>query len=115
MNYQDRNVGEMKLEPGAPLWLVQLATSLQNVDRSEYLAHIKTFNERVASDGRGRAIEQARSLVSQYQLEQSDIFKDARSKAVAPKYRDAATGLTWSGRGRAPAWLDGKDRAAFAI
>lgn len=34
----------------------------------------------------------------------------------APKYRDPATGATWSGRGRAPAWLAGaKDRKAFLI
>ncbi|CAG9269817.1 H-NS histone family protein [Paraburkholderia caribensis] len=34
----------------------------------------------------------------------------------APKYRDPATGATWSGRGRAPAWLAGvKDRMAFLI
>ena len=34
----------------------------------------------------------------------------------APKYRDPQSGLTWSGRGRAPAWLaDARDRAAFLI
>ncbi|OYD73670.1 UNVERIFIED_ORG: DNA-binding protein H-NS [Burkholderia sp. CF145] len=34
----------------------------------------------------------------------------------APKYRDPATGATWSGRGPAPAWLAGaKDRTAFLI
>ena len=36
-------------------------------------------------------------------------------KKVAPKYRDPATGKTWTGRGRAPTWLDGKDRAQFLI
>lgn len=34
----------------------------------------------------------------------------------APKYRDPKTGATWSGRGRAPAWLvEVKDRTAFLI
>src|SRR6202008_141481 len=34
----------------------------------------------------------------------------------AAKYRDPISGATWSGRGRAPAWLEGfKDRAAFLI
>ncbi|AMV48224.1 H-NS histone family protein [Paraburkholderia caribensis] len=34
----------------------------------------------------------------------------------APKYRDPKTGATWSGRGRAPAWLAGaKDQTAFLI
>ncbi|MEX3937728.1 H-NS family nucleoid-associated regulatory protein [Paraburkholderia phymatum] len=34
----------------------------------------------------------------------------------APKYRDPKSGATWSGRGRAPAWLAGaKDRSKFLI
>ncbi|KIG01486.1 histone family protein nucleoid-structuring protein H-NS [Caballeronia concitans] len=32
---------------------------------------------------------------------------------VAIKYRDPASGATWSGRGRAPHWIAGKDRDAF--
>ncbi|MEZ2352209.1 H-NS family nucleoid-associated regulatory protein [Caballeronia sp. RCC_10] len=34
----------------------------------------------------------------------------------APKYRDPVSGATWSGRGKAPAWLAGaKDRATYLI
>jgi DNA-binding protein H-NS len=34
----------------------------------------------------------------------------------APQYRDPKTGATWSGRGRAPAWIAGaKDRTKFLI
>jgi DNA-binding protein H-NS len=33
----------------------------------------------------------------------------------AAKYRDPDTGATWSGRGRAPAWIVGKDRDAFLV
>ncbi|KAK46201.1 histidine biosynthesis protein [Caballeronia jiangsuensis] len=32
-----------------------------------------------------------------------------------PKYRDPATGSTWSGRGRVPAWILGKDRGEFQV
>ncbi|QCP55023.1 H-NS histone family protein [Trinickia violacea] len=32
-----------------------------------------------------------------------------------PKYRNPATGETWSGRGRVPAWLAGRDRQQFRI
>ncbi|MCG5078485.1 H-NS histone family protein [Paraburkholderia tagetis] len=35
---------------------------------------------------------------------------------VEPKYADPKTGATWSGRGRAPAWIsDVKDRSKFLI
>ncbi|MDR2990707.1 MAG: H-NS histone family protein [Burkholderiaceae bacterium] len=32
-----------------------------------------------------------------------------------PKYRDPQSGKTWSGRGRTPVWLHGKDRLAYLI
>jgi DNA-binding protein H-NS len=34
---------------------------------------------------------------------------------VAAKYRDAETGQTWTGRGKAPKWIEGKDRTPFII
>jgi DNA-binding protein H-NS len=39
---------------------------------------------------------------------------------VAPKYRDPATGVTWTGRGRTPVWMaaqlaQGKSKEDFAI
>ncbi|SAK99647.1 histone family protein nucleoid-structuring protein H-NS [Caballeronia arationis] len=33
----------------------------------------------------------------------------------AAKYRDPLTGATWSGRGRAPHWIAGKDREAYLV
>lgn len=36
------------------------------------------------------------------------------SRPLPPKYRNPKTGATWSGRGRAPAWL-GKNRTRFLI
>jgi DNA-binding protein H-NS len=69
------------------------------------------------------AISKARALVVQFNLEVTDVFpsgRKARAKTtsgnkVAPKYRDPATGQTWTGRGKAPKWIDGKDRAPFLI
>ncbi len=34
---------------------------------------------------------------------------------VPPKYRDPATGQTWTGRGKPPLWIAGKDRLQFLI
>ncbi|WP_250534943.1 H-NS histone family protein [Caballeronia sp. AZ10_KS36] len=34
---------------------------------------------------------------------------------AAIKYRDPESGATWSGRGRAPQWIAGKDRDAFLV
>ena len=67
------------------------------------------------------AIHQVKALVAEFGLTADEIFtseKKARKGAhatVAAKYRDPETGETWSGRGRAPNWIAGKDRHAFAI
>ena len=84
--------------------------------------------EKAIADARTRevsgAISQVRALAAEYGLTAQDIFPSGRAakasgtKAtvkVAPKYRDPATGQTWTGRGKAPKWIEGKDRAAFAI
>ncbi len=68
-----------------------------------------------------QAVETVRGLVKQFKLTSADIFggktkaAGGKRKAVAPKYKDPATGATWTGRGKAPKWIEGKDRAKFAI
>lgn len=68
------------------------------------------------------AIARIRAEVAEYGLTADDIFSKRKSAArrasgakVAPKYRNPATGQTWTGRGKAPKWIEGKDRAQFAI
>lgn len=69
-----------------------------------------------------QALSQVKGLVNDFGLTAEDIFgggsKTRASKPsgkVAPKYRDSATGSTWTGRGKPPKWIQGKDRTAFAI
>ena len=73
------------------------------------------------------AIEQVRQLIAEWRLTAEDCgfksvaasgLKKAKS-AVAAKYR-GPNGETWSGRGRAPKWLEaleeqGRQRAEFSI
>ncbi len=75
-------------------------------------------------------IERIQGLMAEYELTVDDIAAKrrrgrpasvgkakvaAKEKTSLPaKYMDPKTGATWSGRGRAPAWL-GKNRAKFLI
>jgi len=79
---------------------------------------IKDARNRELSD----AVSRVRSLIVEYELTEQDVFprgRGLRSTAgtkVAPKYRDPATGKTWTGRGKAPRWIQSvADRAQFAI
>jgi DNA-binding protein H-NS len=76
-------------------------------------------------DERQKAIAQVKSLMAEYGLTAADLSarpaKAARGGAkVAAKYRNKATGETWSGRGLQPRWLKaalaaGKKIGDFAI
>lgn len=70
------------------------------------------------------AIAEARALIAEFGLTSDDVFGVSKAKArtssakgskVAAKYRDPASGATWTGRGRAPVWIVDKDRSAFSI
>jgi len=38
-----------------------------------------------------------------------------KAGTVKPKYRNSATGETWTGRGKPPKWIAGQDREKFLI
>lgn len=41
--------------------------------------------------------------------------KNAIKRTMSTKYRDAETGKIWSGRGKPPQWIAGKDRQPFEV
>ena len=86
----------------------------------EELQRLHQKSEAVRRVEKAAALERIRALIVEYRLLPSELgFTGAVSAdppaAVGARYRDPATGATWSGRGRPPRWLDGKDRTAFEI
>jgi len=64
------------------------------------------------------AITQARTLAAEFGLTAADVFPAPGKPAASmgqPKYRNPETGVTWTGRGKPPTWILGKDRAQFLI
>lgn len=68
------------------------------------------------------AVKAARELVEAFGLTENDIFGNGKKKtgvakggSVAPKYKDPESGKTWTGRGKPPLWIAGKDRTPFTI
>lgn len=84
--------------------------------RDQLDKQIKEAVLREKADG----IAKAKLIIEQYNLAASDLFSrkaGSRSSSgkVAPKYRNPANGDTWTGRGKAPKWIEGRDRANFLI
>ncbi|WP_354686425.1 H-NS histone family protein [Cupriavidus necator] len=84
------------------------------------------LNEVRATEVAG-VIDKIRELMTEYGLTAEDILPRRKrgrpagtgaakkqASALPPKYMDPKTGKTWSGRGRAPAWL-GKRPERFLI
>lgn len=68
----------------------------------------------VQREERASAIAQVKSLMAQHGLTLADLGSrnpagasktQGSTKKVPPKYRDPASGRTWSGRGLQPTWL----------
>ena len=83
---------------------------------SELLAQKAALEQQILEvqrDQRNQAIAQVRSLMAEYGLTLADLGSTRLAAAprktgggkVAVKYRNAATGETWSGRGLQPNWL----------
>jgi DNA-binding protein H-NS len=95
---------------------------------SELLAQKAALEQQIAEAQRAEragAVAKVRALMAEHGLTLADL--SSRSSApkragakVAAKYRDAATGDTWSGRGLQPKWLkaalaSGKKISDFAV
>ncbi|WP_144138892.1 H-NS family nucleoid-associated regulatory protein [Paraburkholderia sp. BCC1884] len=89
----------------------QLTAQLEKLHKEVAVAREKEIAE---------AIADIKQKIADYDLTAEELgFANKRmpgrkSVSVA-KYRNPKTGETWSGRGRSPAWLTGKNRERFLI
>lgn len=88
---------------------------------AELIAQKEELERRIAEvrkEERAKALTDVRSLVDSFELSADEIFgrkpKTSRG-SLQPKYRNPETGKTWSGKGRVPQWLEGKNREDFTI
>ena len=92
-------------------------TDLQSLEATQatLMAQIKTAKD----TARAEALTQVRALMKEHGFKLKDLNTAPRLKAKA-KYRNPATGETWSGRGKVAGWLaqavaTGKQREDYAI
>ena len=63
------------------------------------------------------ALKKIHELVGQFGFTVQQLFPIGSSdkKKREPKYRDAESGATWTGIGKPPSWIAGKNRDRFLI
>ena len=87
----------------------------------EEIAKLQSLAEAARKDEINGAIKQIKELMQLHGVTVEDISSGGRAKpakakgTVAAQFKNSETGETWTGRGRAPRWLDGKDREAYRI
>jgi DNA-binding protein H-NS len=99
-------------------------------DLKDLIAQRAALDQQIADaqrDARAQAIAQVKALMAEHGLTQADLARGSTPRKtkttgakVAAKYRNKATGETWSGRGLQPRWLKaalagGKKLADFAV
>jgi len=86
------------------------------------LAELESQASAVRQQEYDAVLADIRAKVVEFGYTEREIFGSRRGRprlshgASPAKYRDPATGATWSGRGRAPNWIkDAKNRDKFLI
>jgi len=88
------------------------------------IADLQAQAEQVRREERQQAIDMAKTMISTYDITARDLGLDKAPKLkagpkpgnkIAAKYRDPASGATWSGRGKTPKWINGADKSQYAI
>lgn len=90
-------------------------------DYQKQIAELKAKAEEARRAEVAQARAQIHEIMSEYGLSLADIDGMKQSAPKAPrkpveiKYKDEATGQTWTGRGRVPKWLEGKDKNQYLV
>ena len=80
------------------------------LELKQQIENLQAQAEQARKQETADAIAQIKSLMAQYDLTPADLGFTAKApkaagqkrSPVAPKYRDPATGNTWTGRGKPP-------------
>lgn len=95
----------------------------QYADLKAQIAKLQAQADEARRTELGNVIEDIRNKIAEYGLTAQDLgFATAARRGrppkkapLPPKYQDPKSGSTWSGRGKPPNWIAGKNRDRFLI
>ena len=110
----------------------QALADLQKAEQERDAAHRRL--EQAKAEQKGAALAEIRTLMTRFGITLADLggksegkttsevgrkSRSDKGKTVPPKYRDPASGQTWTGRGNPPVWIkaakESGNLAAFSI
>jgi DNA-binding protein H-NS len=95
----------------------------QYADLKVQIAKLQAQAEEARRTELVNVIAEIRSKIVEYGLSAQDLGFAAAARRgrppkkapLPPRYQDPKTGSTWSGRGKPPKWIAGKNRERFLI
>lgn len=95
----------------------------QYADLKAQIAKLQAQADEARRTELGNVIEDIRNKIAEYGLTAQDLGFAAAARRgrppkkapLPPKYQDPKSGSTWSGRGKPPNWIAGKNRDRFLI
>ncbi len=91
------------------------------VELQAQIAELQKKAEEARAQEVANAKAQIASIMKEFDLTLANLGSVSKTKVqksrqpVAAQFRNPETGEQWTGRGRAPRWLDGKDKEQFRI
>lgn len=55
------------------------------------------------------------AAIVEFKFDREELFPHGKRRKIRPRYINPENGATWSGRGREPLWLRGKNRRDFEL
>ena len=112
-NFASQNTNKQQL------WL-QFSLSYFMSNYQELLARKRELEKSIEAPRKKESVEALatiRELIATFGFTAQQVFpfQPAAKKKVQAKYYDPQTGKSWSGRGKAPKWLEGVDRSQYEI
>jgi DNA-binding protein H-NS len=95
----------------------------QYAELKAQIARLQAQADEARRTALGNVIEEIRGKIAEYGLTAQDLGfavaarrgRPPKKAPLPPKYQDPKSGNTWSGRGKPPKWISGKNRERFLI
>ena len=88
--------------------------ALEEIDKA--LGELQQERDQALKIESKQALAQVKQIIAKFGFTADQLYGETKIRAqAAAKFRNPETGETWSGRGREPKWIKGKDHDQFRI
>ena len=98
-------------------WVISAYGNSGDNDTQAAIAYLVHMRHEIPGSMAGGNVATVKQLISTFGFTAQQVFpwKPEEKKRVEAKYYDPESGATWTGRGKPPKWIEGKNRDLYTI